>query len=140
MKILVLGGCHTYAFGLNDINNGFLQKFLSNLKTMKKENIELTHFAPITIKVVNELIDKLQINFEEYDLVILQLGNYEFETKISHLYKLFKVESYKNNALNKPVFLKPLNDTITAERRAWYKEGFIYDPLVKLLRIFYLHY
>lgn len=119
MKVLTFGGCHTYAYGIENINDGYFQQYINYLKT-RHDNVEVKAFAPITIKAVSSLISSKTVLLDDYDVVILQLGNYEFDINLTEIQKLFRPKNNRKYAIFTSDFSLELNEKLIAERRSWY--------------------
>lgn len=61
MKVLMLGGCHTYAYGTDDLSKGYYQRFLEYLN-LEGNKVKEISFAPISVRAVNKLISDKIIN------------------------------------------------------------------------------
>ncbi|AFK04501.1 hypothetical protein Emtol_3372 [Emticicia oligotrophica DSM 17448] len=87
MKVLVLGGCHVYGYGVKK-NKGFVQQTLFSLSI--HQSVDVTYFAPLKLSQANKLLESRPELFEESDLIIVQLGNYElsFQGKFKELIKV----------------------------------------------------
>ncbi|GAB2584955.1 SGNH/GDSL hydrolase family protein [Spirosoma areae] len=75
MKLLVIGGCHTYGFGV-DFGKGFVQQVAQELGKSTTE-ITLEYYAPAKMSRIGPLLAHLGTQLGEYDLILLQLGHYE---------------------------------------------------------------
>lgn len=120
MEVLIVGGCHTYGFGNENLEDGFLQKFISKLEE-RKSNVKVTIYAPITIAVFNNSISCQEIKLKSFDLILLQLGNYEFDIKLTEFNKLFdfgKIRIPKDYSNTKPLN----NDSIEKKRGIFINE------------------
>lgn len=84
MKILVVGGCHTFSCGMK-LSDGFTQ-----LIGQKYPHTSIDYYAPFKLRHLIELFDIKPDLCEEYDLIIWQLGNYELQTTTRDFWGLFR--------------------------------------------------
>ncbi|MBC8153945.1 MAG: SGNH/GDSL hydrolase family protein, partial [Bacteroidetes bacterium] len=72
MNLLVIGGCHTYGYGLSD-NQCFVDQFTKQLEQWGCP-VSVATYPLIELHQAMVLLSELPLN--QYDLIILQLGHY----------------------------------------------------------------
>lgn len=80
MKIVVVGGCHIANYGIPS-SEGFLQQWTSYLSAVYGETVQITCFAQIAYHQLPTLVEQHHTTFQEADLILLQMGNYELSYK-----------------------------------------------------------
>jgi len=75
MNLLVVGGDHTYGHGLVS-GRSFVEHFVHRLE-QDRQRVAVDYYTPATLKMAFTLLP--QLSLERYDLIILQLGNYELQ-------------------------------------------------------------
>lgn len=76
MKLLVIGGCHIASYGIPS-GSGFLPQWTAHLGRVWAEPIQTLSFARMTYHRFPLLFQQYSTAFEEADLILVQLGNYE---------------------------------------------------------------
>lgn len=87
MKILVIGGCHTYGCGIQ-LSAGFVQLLDQKLRIFGHD-VWVDFYAPFKMGHFAQLLAIKPNLCSEYGLIIWQLGNYELQTA-GHFKGLFK--------------------------------------------------
>jgi hypothetical protein len=75
MKILVIGGCHCYGYGV-DAGQGFVQK-LEALFNIEGHEVQIDYYTPIKMDKIVRLVKHLSWKLASYDLILLQIGHFE---------------------------------------------------------------
>ncbi|AKD57562.1 SGNH/GDSL hydrolase family protein [Spirosoma radiotolerans] len=75
MRLLVIGGCHTYGFGIES-GKGFVQQVASALGRTGQDLI-LDYYAPAKMSHIRPLLANLDAQLNQYDLIFLQPGHFE---------------------------------------------------------------
>ncbi|MGM9506103.1 hypothetical protein ACS5NO_00185 [Larkinella sp. GY13] len=75
MRMLVIGGCHTYGYGVRP-GQSFVEQFGRRLEQIGAY-VEIDYYTPFDLPVAGSLVRNL--NLDQYDLILLQLGNYRLQ-------------------------------------------------------------
>ncbi|RYD93081.1 MAG: SGNH/GDSL hydrolase family protein [Sphingobacteriales bacterium] len=73
--MLVIGGCHTYGYGVRP-GQSFVEQFGRRLEQIGAY-VEIDYYTPFDLPVAASLVRNL--NLDQYDLILLQLGNYRLQ-------------------------------------------------------------
>jgi lysophospholipase L1-like esterase len=133
MKILTFGGCHTYAYGIENANNGYLQQYVEHLR-LEHQDIEIKSYAPISLKAVIVLIEQKAINLDDYDLIIFQLGNNDFELKLKDIKKQFELSPLDVARTLKQAISRELTPQTTEKLRSIYYQEKIPNVYYQFLK------
>ena len=76
MKVLVVGGCHVYGYGIEK-GKGFVQQTLDKLRLEYQTEIEVTYYAPFKLDKAIRLFMLQPSLSKQFDIIILQLGHFE---------------------------------------------------------------
>lgn len=75
MKILVIGGCHYYGYGVK-AGEGFVQKLVAQYE--REGNIvHVDYYTPYKMEKIVGLVEHLSNSLFSYDLILLQIGHFE---------------------------------------------------------------
>jgi hypothetical protein len=75
IHVLVIGGCHTYGYGI-EMGNGFVQRMAAEWER-SGIHVKVDYFAPAKFRKVAELLKNNPTLPDKYDLILLQLGHFE---------------------------------------------------------------
>ncbi|RRB04124.1 SGNH/GDSL hydrolase family protein [Larkinella rosea] len=75
MRMLVIGGCHTYGYGLRP-GKSFVEQFGRRLQQVG-EQVNIDYFTPFDLPLAGSLVR--QLDLDSYELIVLQLGNYRLQ-------------------------------------------------------------
>lgn len=75
MKILAMGGCHTYGYGV-PAGESFTERLAHDLREAD-EAVEVDFMAPIKMKKLIRVLRQPAFDLRGYDLILLQLGHFE---------------------------------------------------------------
>lgn len=75
MKILAMGGCHTYGYGVPE-GESFTERLAQELG-QEGEGAEVDFLAPLKMTNLAHLLAAPAFDLGEYDLILLQLGHFE---------------------------------------------------------------
>lgn len=113
MKILVIGGCHCYGYGLK-AGQGFVQKIVAQYER-EGNLVHVDYYTPYKMDKIVRLVEHLSTNLISYDLILLQIGHFEllnadrFKKIVDFKQRDFNFRVYGelNESINHP--LKPIN-------------------------------
>ena len=74
-RVLVIGGCHTYGYGVEP-DKGYIQQLIKFWEA-KGVKITVSYYAPIKLKKVIELLANKKIDINDYDHILLHLAHFE---------------------------------------------------------------
>ena len=75
MKILVIGGCHSYGHGIVE-GQGFVQRIVNRLEK-EYGMVKVDYYTPFKMAKTVLLLNELKEKTRNYDLILLQLGHFE---------------------------------------------------------------
>ncbi|GAB3923685.1 SGNH/GDSL hydrolase family protein [Larkinella terrae] len=75
MRMLIIGGCHTYGYGLRP-GKSFVEQFGRRLQQVG-EQVSMDYYTPFDLPLAGSLVR--QLDLDSYDLIVLQLGNYRLQ-------------------------------------------------------------
>ncbi|MFC0186483.1 hypothetical protein SAMN04515674_106127 [Pseudarcicella hirudinis] len=75
MKILVIGGCHSYGYGIA-AGQGFVQRIVNRLEK-EYGMVKVDYYTPFKMAKTVLLLNELKEKTRNYDLILLQLGHFE---------------------------------------------------------------
>jgi hypothetical protein len=75
MKILAIGGCHTYGYGVPE-GESFTERLAQTLRETG-ETVEVDFLAPVKMKKLARVLQNPTFSLDAYDLILLQLGHFE---------------------------------------------------------------
>ena len=117
MNIIVIGGCHSYSFGLDNKDLGYT--FL-----LSKNNV-VDIVAPVTNKSALQFFADNSSEIKKYDIVILQLGNYEYSISFKKIFK--KDTNYiKSSIISKDIIDKYRNNYTKSPKRILIYDSVLY--------------
>jgi len=79
MKILAMGGCHTYGYGV-PAGESFTERLAQEL-SQDGEGVEVDFLAPLKMSRLARLLAAPAFDLGGYDLIVLQLGHFELLTQ-----------------------------------------------------------
>jgi hypothetical protein len=129
-KVLVMGGCHVEGFKVGEPLS-FVSVFENELGKMGL-NTELNFKAYVIAKKIDQILELIDTHKPEY--LVLQMGNYEFNPKISikNYFKsrlLFKPLNYKPvKANNNAVLPQSMVEGSSAQSEAINQPEAVYEP------------
>lgn len=76
--------------------------------------------APISLSGALRFIknEEIKNELDSYDIILFQLGNFEFNASLTDFYKLFSVDSSQKNDINKVSSFSKLTQQQISDRRA----------------------
>ena len=104
MNVLVIGGCHVGNYGIQ-AHEGFVQQWANQLELQSREPVEVTVLSMVKLTHISALLEQYRWEFNEADLIILQLGHYELSWR-KPFAQFFKTASQIQlaNDCTKPVY------------------------------------
>lgn len=86
MKLLAIGGCHTYGFGVN-FDHGFVRQVALKLAQDHTE-ATIDYYAPLKLGRLKSLLHRLADQLPDYDLILLQPAHFELlHTRFRQLFE-----------------------------------------------------
>lgn len=98
MKILVIGGCHCYGYGVK-AGQGFIQKLVAQYKR-EGNFVQVDYYTPYKMEKIVGLIRHLNLRLFKYDLILLQIGHIE----LLNIEKFKKLIHFKQRDFNCRVY------------------------------------
>lgn len=95
LRVLVIGGCHTYGYGI-EYGHGFVQRMITDWERSGL-NVNVDYFAPTKIRKAVQLLSQHPELPSQYDLILLQLGHFELMAR--SFLSLFSRNTDYNNAM-----------------------------------------
>ncbi|GAB3642372.1 SGNH/GDSL hydrolase family protein [Spirosoma arcticum] len=86
MKLLAIGGCHTYGFGVS-FEHGFVRQVALRL-AQDHTDATIDYYAPLKLGRLKPLLHRLADQLPEYDLILLQPAHFELlHTRFQQLFE-----------------------------------------------------
>lgn len=98
MKILVIGGCHCYGFGVA-AGKGFVQKLIGQYER-EGNSVQVDYYTPYKMDKIVRLVEHLSTKLFSYDLILLQIGHFE----LFNADKFKKIIDFKQRDFNFRVY------------------------------------
>ncbi len=111
MKILVIGGCHCYGYGVA-AGQGFVQKLVAQYER-EGNFVHVDYFTPYKMEKIVSLIEYLRTRLSAYDLILLQIGHFE----LLNADKFKRIVDFKQRDFNFRVYGE-LNEAIKHPKKA----------------------
>jgi hypothetical protein len=112
MKLLVVGGCHTYGAGV-PLDQSFINRLLA-CYARAGAVAEVDYYAPVKMSQIGPLLHSLRHRLVVYDMIVIQPGH--FDLNYSRFVDLFApvgpASPGKLPALQDPAVLNPAADPI----------------------------
>ena len=86
MKLLAIGGCHTYGFGVS-FEHGFVRQVALKL-AQNHTDATIDYYAPLKLGRLKPLLHRLADQLPEYDLILVQPAHFELlHTRFQQLFE-----------------------------------------------------
>ncbi|WP_144080113.1 SGNH/GDSL hydrolase family protein [Flectobacillus major] len=123
MRILVIGGCHVFGYGIQN-SQGFVEVFSESMKILENEPIQIDSYVHFSMEKTVELLMSIGNKISKYDLVLMQIGHEELMAEDSiidlvNTQDIYFKNSYRADTNHDPVapsntqLLKELYDEAT---------------------------
>jgi hypothetical protein len=76
MNMLLLGGCHTGNYGIQN-HLGFARQWATHLEVETHEPVQLQRLCMVKLTHLDSLLGQYRTAFQQADRIVLQLGHYE---------------------------------------------------------------
>ena len=86
MKLLAIGGCHTYGFGVS-FEHGFVRQVALRL-AQNHTDATIDYYAPLKLSRLKPLLHRLSDQLPDYDLILVQPAHFELlHTRFQQLFE-----------------------------------------------------